>query len=51
MHRLQGFAEDFVVHNTSKSVNRIYFQLGNAVAPPVIEVLGRALVDATFAQS
>lgn len=46
--RLMGFPEDFQVVNTMKDAacnNRIYYQLGNAVVPPVIQALVQAIVD------
>ena len=46
--RLMGFPEDFQVANTMKDEacnNRIYYQLGNAVVPPVIQALVQAIVN------
>lgn len=43
-----GFPEDFQVDDTMKDAtcsNRVYYQLGNAVVPPVIGAIAQAIVD------
>lgn len=40
--RIQGFPDDFVVHESDYSAQK---QFGNAVSPPVIEALGREVIE------
>lgn len=42
--RLQGFPDDFYFESVSENVTTLHRQIGNAVAWPVGEALGRELV-------
>jgi site-specific DNA-cytosine methylase len=43
--RIMGFPETFEIEDVCKSKHRIYHQLGNAVVPPVVEAIMRAVLE------
>ena len=44
--RLQGFPERFVLtYKGQRNPNRLYHQIGNAVSPATVTLLGQAIVD------
>ena len=42
--RLQGFPDHFVIETERTNAHRFYHQIGNAVVPPVVELVARAMM-------